>query len=207
MFCRSTVLTALLALGVATPAHAEDPATWELDQSHFAVGFSVRHMMISNVKGEFTKAQATLTYDGQDVTKAVVEASVEVTSITTKNAKRDAHLKSPDFFDAAKHPKLTFKSTKVRRGFRGQLKVTGELTIRGVTKPLELAVMGLGKPIKDMMGKSRVGIQAAGKISRKEFGMTWNKTLDKGGLVVGDDVFITLDAEFIRKESGAAAAK
>jgi len=170
-------------------------STWNLDPKHSVVEFKVKHMMISNVKGTFGAVAGVLTYDDADPASSSVEASVEVASISTGDAQRDGHLKSADFFDAEKFPTMAFKSFKV---IPEDGTVEGELTIKGVTKTLAFEVEGPTLPAKDPWGNLRVAIEATTKISRKDFGLTWNATLETGGVLVGDEVTITLDAQFVK---------
>ena len=187
-----------IALFVALPvlAHAD---TWQIDPAHTNVEFSVRHMMISNVKGQFQKTSGTIATSGTDPASAKIDATIDATSINTRVDKRDAHLKSPAFLDVDKFPTITFKSTKVEADGAGKWKVTGDLTLHGVTKPVVLEVEGTGKPITDPMGNTRAGASATTKISRKDFGLTWNQPLETGGVMVGDEVAISIDVEAIKK--------
>ncbi|HEY5054885.1 MAG TPA: YceI family protein [Acidobacteriaceae bacterium] len=170
-------------------------STWNLDPAHSVVEFKVKHMMISNVKGTFGKATGVLNYDEADPAAASIEASVDVTSIVTGDAQRDVHLKSADFFDVEKFPAMTFKSFKV---LPKDETVEGELTIKGVTKTVAFDVSGPSGPGKDPWGNTRVAVEATTKISRKEFGLTWNAALETGGVLVGDEVTITIDAQFVK---------
>lgn len=179
------------------------PAAWTVDPSHSQVGFAVKHLVISNVRGEFTKYQGTLAIDDHDVTKSTVAATIDVNSIDTRVADRDTHLKSPDFFDAAKYPLMTFKSTKVARAAQGKLKVTGDLTLHGVTKPVVLDVTTT-REVKGMNGETRRAFAATTTISRKAFGLTWN-TLVESGPAVGDEVAITLDLEAVKDQPKTAS--
>jgi len=172
--------------------------TWKIDPVHTVAEFKVKHMMVTNVKGQFTSVSGELTLDENDVTKSRIEASVEVASINTREPQRDAHLKSPDFFDVEKFPTLSFRSTRVSRNADGDLQAAGELTIHGVTREVVFAVEGPTAPGKDPWGNVRLGLSATTKISRKDYGLTWNAALETGGLLVGDEVTITLDAEFIK---------
>lgn len=172
-------------------------ATYTIDPAHSKAQFSVRHMMVSNVRGEFTKISGTVDYDQQNPTAIRIDATIDATSINTGEPKRDAHLKSPDFFDTTKHPVLTFKSKSARKTGFG-LAVTGELTIHGVTREVVLDVEGPTTEIKDMMGSLRRGATATARINRRDFGLTWNAALETGGLVVGDQVSITIDVEAVR---------
>lgn len=173
-------------------------STWNLDAAHSVAEFKVKHMMISNVKGQFAKVTGVLQFDEQDVTKSKVEASIDATSLSTRDDQRDAHLKSPDFFHVEQHPALTFKSTRVRRIGDGELSVSGDLTIRGVTRNVEFTIDGPTAPAKDPWGNTRIGLSATTKINRKDFGLTWNAALEAGGILVGDEVTITLDVQFVK---------
>jgi polyisoprenoid-binding protein YceI len=186
---------AIVLAALALPALAAD---YSIDSAHSAAQFSVRHLMVSNVRGEFSKLTGKVIYDDARPTATTVEASVDVSTVSTREPQRDTHLKSPDFFDVAKYPSFTFKSTSVKKTAQG-LDVTGELTIHGVSKPVVLHVSGITKEIKDPFGLQRRGATATTVINRKDFGMTWNKNLDGGGVVVGDEVTITLDIEVTRK--------
>ena len=169
--------------------------TWDIDPAHSTVEFSVRHMMVTTVKGQFQKVKGTVELDEKDPSKSTVEVSIETASIDTREAKRDAHLKSPDFFDAAKFPALTFKSTKIEKAGKGKFKITGDLTMHGITKAVVLAVEGPSASIKDPYGRTVRGVMATGKLDRKDWGMTWNKALDSGGFVVSDEVKLDINAE------------
>jgi polyisoprenoid-binding protein YceI len=172
--------------------------TWKLDPAHSSAEFKVKHMMISNVKGTFSALSGTLTENTTDPTLSSVEASVDIGSVSTGDAQRDGHLKSADFFDAEKFPTMRFKSTQVERKSEGEYRVTGDLTIHGVTKPVTFAVEGPTAPGKDPWGNTRIGISATTKINRKDFGLTWNAALETGGILVGEDVQITVEAQFIK---------
>jgi polyisoprenoid-binding protein YceI len=197
------VPTTFAAASVATPARA---AVWEIDASHADIEFSVRHLAISKVKGQFSKVAGSVNLDERDITKSTVEATIEVNSINTHEPKRDAHLKSPDFFDADKFKTITFKSTKVNKAGKGKLDVEGDLTLHGVTKPVKLKVEGPAKEVKDPWGNVKSAIVATTKLDRKEFGLVWNKTLDGGGLLVGDEVEVTINLELAKKVEAPAAA-
>ena len=179
---------------------APQPATttWNIDPVHSAAEFKVKHMMISNVKGQFTALTGVATLDETDVTKSHIEASIDSASVNTRDAQRDAHLKSADFFDVEKFPTLSFKSKHVNRAGKGELAVTGDLTIHGVTREVVFDVEGPTLPAKDPWGNTRVGVSATTKISRKDYGLTWNAGLETGGILVGDDVTVTLDVEFVK---------
>jgi polyisoprenoid-binding protein YceI len=181
-------------------------STWTIDPSHTHSSFTVRHLVISNVRGEFGKTTGTIKLDEKDPTKSSVEATIDASTINTREEKRDAHLKSPDFFDVAKHPTITFKSTKVEKKGEGKLAVTGDLTIRGVTKAVVLDVVGPTPEIKDPMGSARRGFAASTEIDRKDFGLTWSKTVEAGP-VVGDKVKIEIEAEVVKEAGQKAASK
>jgi polyisoprenoid-binding protein YceI len=191
-----TAIAIAIAITLPVLAHAD---TWQIDPAHTNVEFSVRHMMISNVKGQFQKTSGTITINGNDPTSAKIDATIDAASINTRVDKRDAHLKSPAFLDVDKFPTITFKSTKVEAAGPGKWKVTGDLTLHGVTKPVVLDVEGTGTPITDPMGNTRAGASATTKIDRKDFGLVWNQPLETGGVMVGDDVAISIDVEAIKK--------
>src|ERR1700741_4468630 len=172
--------------------------TGNVDPAHAVAEFKVKHMMISNVKGQFAEVTGTLTLDESDLAKSSVEASIEAASIETREAQRDAHLKSADFLHVEKFPTLSFKSTSISLVRAGELTVEGNLTIRGVTKKVIFAVEGPTPPTKDPWGNTRGAVSATTKINRKDFGLTWNAALETGGILVGDEVTITLDVEFVK---------
>ncbi len=181
-------------------ANAPEPTTttWNIDPVHTTAEFKVRHMMITNVKGQFTGVTGVLTLDEQDITKSHVEASIDAASINTREPDRDTHLKSADFLDVEKFPTLTFASTRVTRTGEGEVEVEGDLTIHGVTRKVEFFVEGPTPPGKDPWGNTRIGWTATTKINRKDFGLTWNAALETGGILVGDEVTITFDVEAIK---------
>ncbi len=183
---------------MSTTASRVAVTTWNLDPAHSAAEFKVKHMMISNVKGSFTGLKGTLTLDEANPAGSAVKAIADVSTIATGDAQRDGHLKSADFFDAAQFPEIAFESTEVKKTGEGECKVTGELTIHGVTKQVTFAVDGPGAPGKDPWGNLRVGLSATTKINRKDFGLTWNSALETGGVLVGEEVTLTLDVEFIK---------
>ena len=187
---RRMLVLAIAAL--ATPALA---ATWTLDPAHSNVQFSVRHMMLSNVRGEFGKVAGTVNGDEAKPTEATITATIDAASINTREPKRDEHLKSADFLDVATFPTITFTSKKIEAAGPGTFKVTGDLTLHGVTKEVVLDVSDVTPPIQDPFGKTRAGATATTRINRKDFGVNWSKTMDNGGVVVGDDVTITIDVE------------
>jgi polyisoprenoid-binding protein YceI len=171
--------------------------TWNIDASHSSANFSVRHLMISNVRGDFQKVSGVATFDPAKPEASSVKAEIDVASISTRDAQRDAHLKSADFFDAEKFPTLKFVSTSVRRADKG-LELVGDLTIRDVTREVVLAVDGPTAEQADPWGNNRVGASASTKIKRSDFGMTWNTLLEAGGVVVGDEITIHLDVELVQ---------
>lgn len=173
---------------------------WNIDGSHSHATFTVRHLMISNVKGEFRTLAGKVTFSPDAPEQAVVEAEVEVASIHTREEKRDEHLRSADFFDAEKFPKITFRSTRIERD-GDDLKLTGDLTIRGTTKPVTFQVEALSPIQTDPWGGKRIGTSATAKIKRSEFGVTWNAALETGGVVVGDEIKIALDIELVKSAS------
>jgi polyisoprenoid-binding protein YceI len=172
--------------------------TWNIDPAHSVAEFKVKHMMIANVKGQFSKVSGALVLDESDLANSRIEASIEAASVHTRDEQRDAHLKSADFFDVENFPTLTFKSKGISIVKDGELSVEGDLTIRGVTRKVRFAVEGPTPPTKDPWGNTRVAISASTKINRKDFGLTWNAALETGGILVGDEVTITLDVEFVK---------
>lgn len=191
------------ALAMATLASAAgalaQTSRWEVDPVHSNIAFSVRHMMISNVRGVFTKFSGVLEGNPADVSTAKINVTIDATSIDTREAARDKDLMGPNYLDVVKFPTLTFVSKKVETAGEGHVKVTGDLTIHGVTKPVVLDVEGVTPPMKDPWGGTRVGAHATTTINRKDFGLVWNKTLETGGVLVGEDVAITLDVELVKK--------
>lgn len=191
------ILTVSLGLATAAPV-ATTASTWEVDTAHSEVGFKVRHLAVSNVRGNFTKFSGTVKLDEKNIANSSVVVTVDTRSVNTNNQKRDKHLRSSDFFDADRYPEMKFVSTRVRKSGDG-LEVTGNLTLHGVTKPITLAVEGPTGEVKDPWGKTRRGATARATINRQDFGLRWSKTLETGGLVVGNDVKIELEVELIKK--------
>ena len=183
---------------MSTLATQTPTTTWNIDPAHSVAEFKVKHMMIANVKGQFPKVSGVLTLDESDLTRSHVDAVIEAASIETRDAQRDTHLKSEDFLHVEKFPTLTFKSTRISLVRDGELAVEGDLTIRGVTRKVVFSVDGPTPPTKDPWGNTRVAVSATTKINRKNYGLTWNAALETGGILVGDEVTITLDAEFLR---------
>jgi polyisoprenoid-binding protein YceI len=195
---RTSALALALALATGGVAHA---SSWVLDPDHSTVGFSVKHMMVTDVKGTFDKFTGTVEIDEKDPTKSRVEVEIDVASVNTRNAKRDEHLRAGDFFDVAKQPKMTFKSTKVEIAKDGSMKITGDLTMRGVTKPVTLTAAPLSAEVKDPWGGIHRGTTATAKLNRNDFGVAWQKALEKAaGVVVGDEVTIELQVELLPKK-------
>jgi polyisoprenoid-binding protein YceI len=173
-------------------------STWNIDPVHSVAEFKVKHMMISNVKGQFTAVAGKLSLDEADIINSHIEASIEAASISTRDAQRDAHLKSADFFDVEQYPALTFQSKRITRKADDELAVEGDLTIHGVTRSVVFSVEGPTPAGKDPWGNTRIGLSATTRISRKDFGLTWNATLETGGILVGDEITITLDVQFLK---------
>jgi polyisoprenoid-binding protein YceI len=179
--------------------------TYEIDPAHSSAQFSVRHMMITNVRGGFSSVKGTVVYDAENPSASTVEAVIDVNTIATLDAQRDAHLKSADFLDAEKYPTITFKSTRVESTGPEEAKVTGDLTIHGVTKEVVLKVEGPTQEGKDPWGNLRIGASATTKIKRSEFGLTWNAALETGGIMVGDDLKIDLEVQMIKAAASTTA--
>ena len=173
-------------------------STWNIDPAHSAAEFKVRHMMISNVKGKFSGLSGVLKLDESDHSRSTVEVSIPAASVSTVDEKLDAHLKNEDFFDVQKFPTITFQSTKIRSTGGRDYEVTGDLTIRGVTQTVTLNVADFSEPSKDPWGNLRIGLSGSTKVNRKDFGLVWNAPLEFGGVLVGDEVTITLDVQFIK---------
>lgn len=189
----------LLVVAALAPAFASaGTSTWNVDPMHSRVGFAVKHLVISTVRGEFKKYEGKVVLDDADLTKSTVEATIDPATIDTGVADRDGHLRSPDFFDVAKNPTVTFKSTKVAAAGPGKLAVTGDLTLRGVTKPVVLDVE-LSPEVKGMYGETRRGVTATGTIDRKAFGLAWSKVVEAGP-VVADEVTLSFELEIVKAQ-------
>ena len=181
------------------PATTATRTTWQLDPSHLDLGFAVRHLMISTVKGRFGTATGTVSTDGDDFATAEVEVSIDATSIDTREAGRDTHLRSADFFDVERFPTITFKSRKVTpQSGHGRYTVVGDLTIRGISREIALDVTTEGF-VRDPWGNEKAGFSAVGHLNRKDFGLTWNVALETGGVLVGDEVKLHLEVELAKK--------
>jgi polyisoprenoid-binding protein YceI len=191
-----TAITAIIALALPFAASA---STWVIDPDHSNVGFKVRHLMVSNVRGSFDRHNGVIELDDKDITKSKVQVTIDTASINTTVQKRDDHLRSADFFDVAKYPTMTFVSRNIAAAGTNGLKVTGDLTLHGITREVVLDVEGLSGESKDPWGNVRRGATATTRIDRKDFGLVWNKALETGGVVVGDEVLITLEIEMIKK--------
>ena len=194
----TTAAAGLVAL-TGSVAHAA-PTTWKVDTAHSAVAFKVKHLMVTDARGQITGVDGKVTLDPQNPTTGSVEATIDVATVNTGDAKRDEHLRSADFFDVAKFPKATFKSKKITKAGKSY-EVVGDLTLHGVTKEVTLTTQ-ISKPV-EAWGKKMVGIHAETTIDRKDFGISWNKDLDKGGVAVGNDVHLTIDLE-LHAEDGQA---
>jgi len=175
---------------------------WTADADHSRVRFKVKHMMIADVHGEFSKFDVRVDYNEEYLTKSRVQVTIDTTSLTTYNEKRDAHLKSPDFFNVEKYPTILFISKRIESTGEG-LKMTGDLTIHGVTKPITLDVTEWTKPIKDLWGGMRMAATAAGVINRYDYGLTWNVALEAGGLLVGKEITMMIEVELVGKSPSA----
>jgi polyisoprenoid-binding protein YceI len=176
---------------------------WDIDASHATAGFRVRHLMVSHVRGHLGPVQGTVFIDEQDPARSRIDVAIDVRGIDTRDAKRDEHLRSADFFDAENHPTVTFRSTRIEapEGLSGDLSVTGDLTIRGVTRPVTLQVEALPPAIQDPWGNARRGVSARGRVNRKDWGLKWNLAIEAGGVAVGDEVAIEIDAELVARKA------
>jgi polyisoprenoid-binding protein YceI len=195
--------TTAVVMVLATVPGLAQVSTWEIDSAHSGVHFSVRHLMIATVRGEFRKVTGTINMDEKDISKSSVEAVIDATTIDTRDERRDNHLKSADFFDVAKFPTITFKSKSVTRQGEGRFKVAGDLTLHGVTKPVILDVEGLTNQVKDQRGNVKTGAAVTTKINRSDFGLTWNRAMETGGVAVSDEVGIVIDLELVKKVQAA----
>ena len=189
----------IAVLGSMNPVFAQ-ATVFDIDAAHTSAQFAVKHLVVSTARGTMGQVSGALQFDQGDPTKSTVEVMIDVTGIDTRNAKRDEHLRSPDFLDVAKYPTITFKSKRIERVAADKFKVTGDLTLKGVTKEVVLDVEGSPNPIKDPFGNVKLGGVARTKINRQDFGVTWSKSMDGGGLVVGDDVDITIDIEVSQRK-------
>jgi polyisoprenoid-binding protein YceI len=171
---------------------------WEIDPAHSAALFSVRHMMVSTVRGEFGKLAGTVKLDPADLTRSSVQATIDARTINTREPQRDEHLRSADFFEVEKFPTIEFKSTRIVRAGSETYELTGQLTMHGITREITLTVESDGVETKDPWGKLRRGASATGKLNRKDFGLNWNQALETGGILVGEEVKISIDVELVQ---------
>ena len=200
----TTAETSTARLPASVPAVAPAAsATWDIDTAHANAGFRVRHLMVSHVRGHLGPVTGTILIDEQDLSRSRVDVSIDARGLDSREPKLDEHLRSADFLDVANHPTVTFRSTRVEApaGTAGDLRVTGDLTIRGVTRPVTLDVEALPPAIKDPWGNTRRGLSARARISRKEWGLTWNLVIEAGGVAAGDEVAIEIDAEIVARKS------
>ena len=176
---------------------------WTIDASHSNAQFAVRHFMVSTVRGTFGTMSGSVSLNEEDVTKSSLKAEIDVASVDTREAKRDEHLKSPEFFDVEKHPTMRFVSKKIEQVGDTRFKVTGDMTMKGTTKEVVFDVEGSTTPIKDPWGNNRLGGVATAKINRTDFGLTYNSVLETGGVSIGEEVTITIDFELVPKKEEA----
>jgi polyisoprenoid-binding protein YceI len=187
----------------SAPTQSTKTTQWQIDPAHSAAHFSVRHLMISNVRGEFTNIGGSALIDPSNPSNSSIEVTIQAASLSTREPQRDEHLRSSDFFDVAKYPTLTFRSRRVEPKGAEFFKLVGDLTIHGVTKEVTLDIEGPTPSIKDPWGNVRAGVTGTTKINRKDFGLVWNAVTEAGGVVVGDEVKITIEAELIQKSPAA----
>ena len=202
-FLGQGAVIAVLAGTLSLPAGAAT-GTWQIDPNHSAAQFAVRHLGLSTVRGAFTKVTGAASLDTSEISKSSVEVTIDAASVDTRVPNRDNDLRSDHFFDVAKYPTITFKSKKVEQASPGKLKITGDLTIHGTTKEVVLDVDGPTAPVKDPWGNQRMAASATTQINRQDYGVKWNATMDNGGVVVGDDVQITIDVELVQPAAKAA---
>ncbi len=188
----------LVCLALAIPGIA-GAATYQLDPVHSSIQFKIRHLTVSNVTGTFNKIKGSATMEGEDPATLKVEVAIEAASVDTGNEKRDQHLRTPDFLDVAKYPTITFVSRKVVKGEPGKLKITGDLTLHGVTREITVDLEGPTSEVKDPWGGFRRGATGTARIDRRDFGITWNTALDSGGMLVGNEVTIYVEVEWVKK--------
>ena len=188
---------------VTATSQSTKPTQWQLDPAHSAAHFSVRHLMISNVRGEFSKVSGSALLNPADLAKSKVEVTIEAASINTREPQRDEHLRSADFLDVANYPALTFRSKRIEALGADNFKLTGDLTIRSVTKEVTFDIEGPTASVKDPWGNIRAGVSGSAKINRKDYGLVWNALTEAGGVVVGDEVKITIEAELIQQAPAA----
>jgi polyisoprenoid-binding protein YceI len=195
---------AAFVLVIATVPGWAEVSTWEIDSAHSGVHFSVRHMMIATVRGEFRKVTGTIQMDEKDISKSSVEAMIDATTVETREERRDNDLRSANFFDVTKFPTISFKSTSVTRLGEGKFKVAGDLTMHGVTREVILDVEGLNTQVNDPRRGPKMGASATTQIKRSDFGLTWNRVVETGGVAVSDEVGIVIDLELVKKAPAAS---
>lgn len=200
---KRTIL-ALAVLGLVWTSVPAAAQTWNIDSTHSQTSFAVTHLMVATVRGAFGKTSGTVDYDGKDLNSLKVNATVDIASIDTREPKRDEHLKGADFFDVAKFPTATFVSKRAEATGQGKFKLVGDLTLHGVTKEITLDVTGPTAPVKGSRGEARIGATATTTINRKDFGVTWNRALDGGGVVVSDEVQLTIDLSLMQPPPAAS---
>lgn len=198
-----TAMSIALVAGILLPAASQAEA-WKIESEHSQAGFSIRHMMVSKVNGQFNRVAGSVDYDGKDISKAKVNAEIDIAKVDTGESDRDKHLLTPDFFDLAKYPKMTFVSEKIQRQGDGKFTMTGKLTLHGVTKEVTLNCEGPTPQVKDPYGNICIGASASTKINRKDFGLTYNKVMDNGGAILADEVPVTIDLELVKKADQAS---
>lgn len=203
---RTAAVAALSGAAFSVPVTAQ-AARYEIDADHSTAQFAVKHMMVATVRGEFTTLSGVVNIDDKNLQQSSIEASFDAATINTRVEKRDAHLRSADFFDVAKYPKVVFKSTEVKKTGAGKYAVTGNLTLHGVTKAVVLAVESPANEVKDPYGNVKRGAVATATINRKDFGLNWNVALEAGGVLVSDTVKVTLELELVRKDLTTSAAR
>jgi polyisoprenoid-binding protein YceI len=195
---KRSIMILFFCLALCTPSIAM-AANYQLDADHSSIQFKIRHLTVSNVTGTFNKFKGSASVEGEDIATLKVEVTIDAASVDTGHEKRDEHLRNADFLDVAKYPTITFVSKKVMKAEPGKLRVTGDLTLHGVTREITVDLEGPTPEIKDPWGNFRRGATGTAKIDRRDFGITWNKALDTGGLVVGNEVGIQVDIEWVRK--------
>lgn len=194
---KTMILTLWAAASVLCASDAPAQTSWNIDPAHSSAQFRVRHMMISSVSGYFEKMSGKISFDGKDYASVRAEAVIEAASVNTREPKRDAHLRSADFFDAAAYPEFTFRSKRVQKIANNRFELAGDLTMRGVSREVILDVEA-SPVVEGMGGEKRIGVRATTRLDRQDFGVKWNRALDAGGVVVGNEVDITLDLELVR---------
>lgn len=192
------LMAMVVGLTVLAPSAHGSAATWKIDPEHSSIGFSVRHMMISNIRGEFRKFEGTAELDEADITKSRIQVTVDTASLNTGVEARDDHLRTDEFLDVAKYPSSSFESTGIVKKRGGKLKLIGNLTLHGVTRQVVFDVTGPTGVIKDPKGSYRRGATATAQINRKDFGITWHGVLDNGGALIGDKVLVMVELELVR---------